>query len=79
MSDRRTAVDNPDHYGGADNPYEVIKVLDVWLSPDEMRGFLKGNIIKYLARAGKKGAASDDAGKAAWYARYLDEFDRRQT
>lgn len=23
-------VDHPDHYGGADNPYETIKVIEAW-------------------------------------------------
>jgi hypothetical protein len=24
------AVDHPDHYGGADSPYEAIKVVEAW-------------------------------------------------
>lgn len=66
-------VDHPAHYGGADNPYEVIKVLEAWLTPEEFVGFLKGNVIKYQARARLKGGAEDCA-KAAWYANYLDRF-----
>lgn len=62
----KEAVNHPAHYGGADNPYEVIKVLRAWLEPAEYRGFLKGNVIKYLARAHKKGGAEDYA-KAKWY------------
>jgi hypothetical protein len=76
MSD---AVNNPDHYGGADNPYEVIKVLKAWLSPDEFRGFCKGNIHKYLARANLKGSSDQDAAKASWYARCLDDFNKDQS
>jgi hypothetical protein len=73
------AVNHPSHYGGEDNPYEVIKVLEAWLTQDEFRGFLKGNIHKYLARAGKKSKASahQDAAKAAWYSKYLDEYNNR--
>ncbi len=70
------AVNHPLHYGGKGNPYEVIEVLKRWLTPDEFRGFCKGNIHKYLART--KGAADEDAGKAAAYARILDEFNRDQ-
>lgn len=70
-----SAVDHPAHYGGADNPYEVIKVLEAWLTPEELKGFLKGNVIKYLARAGKKGSAKEDEAKAAWYAKYLAELE----
>ncbi len=41
----------PTHYGGASNPYEVFNVLEAWnLDKD----FYLGNVIKYIARAGKK-------------------------
>lgn len=63
MSDQ---VNHPAHYGG-DTAYETIKVLKAWLSPEEYAGFLRGNVIKYLSRAGKKAAASQDYEKAAWY------------
>ena len=69
-------VDHPKHYGGADNPYEVIKVLEAWLTREQMVGFLKGNIHKYLARADLKGKR-EDTQKAAWYVRYLAEFEDR--
>lgn len=60
------AVNHPAHYGG-DTPYEVIKVLQHWLTPEEYLGFVKGNTLKYLARQGKKGAPVHDAEKADWY------------
>jgi len=72
------AVNHPDHYGGADNPYEVIKVLEAWLTPEEFRGALKFNIHKYLARAKKKGG-SEDIAKAQWYLNYYADYERRQT
>jgi hypothetical protein len=43
------AVNHPSHYGGADNPYEAIKVIEAW-----SLGFCLGNAIKYISRAGKK-------------------------
>lgn len=70
------AVFHPAHYGGADNPYEVIKVMEAWLTPEEFRGALKFNIHKYLARATKKGRGQDYA-KAAWYSNYLGEYESR--
>jgi hypothetical protein len=70
----KEAVNHPDHYGGKDNPYEVIKVLEAWLSRDEMIGFLKGNSIKYHARASRKGKREEDSAKAAWYDNYLVEY-----
>lgn len=69
-------VDHPAHYGGADNPHEVIKVLESWLSRDEFIGFCKGNVIKYQARASKK-AGTQDYAKSAWYAAYLDDYLKR--
>ena len=78
MSARREKVDHPAHYGGADNPYEVIKVLRAWLTPEEYAGFLKGNVIKYNARARLKGGPEDYA-KAKWYQDELVRFEREQT
>lgn len=73
----REIVNHPQHYGG-DTVYEVIKVLEAWLSPAEFVGFLKGNIIKYTARAAKKGNAGVDADKAAWYGAYLADYLKRK-
>lgn len=70
-------VNHPKHYGGEDNPYEVIKVLEAWLSPDEFEGFLKGNILKYLARSKLKGQ-EEDVKKAAWYNEYYVSFLKRR-
>ena len=55
-------VNHPDHYGGGDNPYEVIKVIEAW-----GLGFHLGNAIKYIGRAGKKGNEIQDLEKAIWY------------
>lgn len=56
------AVNHPAHYGGADNPYEAIKVIEAW-----GLGFCLGNTVKYIARAGKKDALVQDLKKARWY------------
>lgn len=70
------AVDHPKHYGGADDPFEVIKVLEAWLTREEFVGAMKFNVHKYLARARKKNGAEDYA-KAAWYSSRLDDYLRR--
>ena len=59
-----SAVEHPAHYGGADNPYEAIKVIEAW-SLD----FCLGNAVKYISRAGKKDPAKEreDLEKARWY------------
>lgn len=55
-------VNHPAHYGGANNPYEAIKVIEAW-----GLGFCLGNTVKYIARAGKKHDIIDDLKKAQWY------------
>lgn len=64
-------VDHPPHYGGRDDHYEVIKVLEAWMTPEEVAGFCLGNTIKYVGRAGKKGDRMEDLKKARWY---LDRY-----
>lgn len=63
----KETVDHPAHYGGANNPYEVIKVIYAWGLD---KSFNLGNAIKYIARHEQKGAALEDLKKARWY---LDE------
>jgi len=57
-------VNHPKHYGGADNPYEAIKVIEAW-----DLGFCLGNTVKYISRAGKKETDKtvQDLEKAKWY------------
>ncbi len=61
-SDKTEQIDHPAHYGGADNPYEAIKVIEAW-----KLGFHLGNTVKYIARAGRKGNLLEDLKKARWY------------
>ena len=71
-------VNHPAHYGGADDPYEVIKILEARSSPERYEGFLEGNVHKYLFRAGKKGSKVEDYGKAKWYMDRLYEYAKRE-
>jgi hypothetical protein len=41
----------PEYYGGKDTTYEVFSVLEAWKLDKD---FYLGNVLKYLARAGKK-------------------------
>jgi Protein of unknwon function (DUF3310) len=72
---KKEAVNHPEHYGGKDNPYEVIKVIRAWdLS------FSLGNVVKYVARAGKKDPTRrlEDLHKAMWYLQeeITNEYER---
>lgn len=59
-----TVVENPPHYGGIDNPYETIKVIEAW-----KLNYNLGNAVKYISRAGKKDPDKykEDIQKAIWY------------
>ena len=58
------AVKHPAHYGGADDPYEAIKVIEAW-----DLNFNLGSVLKYVRRAGKKDASKEleDLRKARFY------------
>lgn len=55
-------VNHPGHYGGEEDPFETIKVIEAW-----KLGFCLGNCLKYIRRAGKKDRILVDLKKAAWY------------
>lgn len=61
IEDRKT---RPAHYGGEENPFEAIKIIEYY-----NLNFSVGNCIKYSLRAGKKDTESalDDMRKVAWY------------
>jgi hypothetical protein len=60
-----------DHYTTMNmSPWQVMELV---LTPEEFIGFLKGNVIKYSMRAGRKAGTDDDA-KARHYAQKLAEF-----
>ena len=80
---REEKITNPNVYTTADDvqvggnhykdmPVQPWDVMEAVLSHDEFVGFLKGNIIKYSLRAGRKDG-SDDAGKAKHYLQKLRE------
>lgn len=62
-------VNQPDHYtvGGV----EAIGIIKAKLTPEEYRGYLKGNMLKYLMRANYKGDHDNDCAKTNWYGEEL--------
>ena len=67
-------VDHPNHYGGKENKYEAIKVIESW----EL-GFHLGNVLKYINRAGKKSDMLEDLEKAQWYlSRHIENIKGKQ-
>lgn len=75
-------VNHPSYYGGAGNPYEVIKVIEAWGLDNN---FDLATVIKYLARQGKKpqNPAIQDLEKAEWYLTHeiekVKEKQRKET
>lgn len=69
-------VNSPVHYTSA--PIECIDAIRAALGFDEFRGFLRGNVIKYLWRYEMKGGV-EDLRKAKWYLERLirEESDER--
>ena len=57
-------VNHPPHYGGK---VETIDYLEDKLTHEEFVGYLKGNVLKYMSRLGKKDKPVQDAKKAKWY------------
>ena len=64
LKNKMEMVNHPNHYGGENNTYEAIKVIEAW-----DLDFCLGNAVKYISRAGKKDASKEleDLNKAVWY------------
>ena len=65
-------INHPAHY--TSGKIETIDYIADKLTPEEYRGFLKGNVIKYLSRERLKGGV-EDLKKARWYLDRLIAFD----
>lgn len=66
------AVDHPQHY----NAVPGVECIDV----AKHFGFVLGNAIKYIWRAGHKGKALEDLRKARWYLDYaIKELEETST
>ena len=59
------------HY--ASKTVQAWDAMEAWMSPEQFVGFLRGNAIKYLARADAKGGV-EDIKKAQHYIDKLVEF-----
>lgn len=69
MSD---AVTHPSHYTAGS--VEYIEAIEAALTPEQFKGYLRGNILKYLWRYPYKGK-SEDLEKAHWYLHQLIEAE----
>jgi len=65
-------VNHPPHY--ADGGIECIEAIEAQLTAEEYRGYLKGNIAKYVWREKHKGG-TESLKKAQWYLSRLIELE----
>jgi predicted O-methyltransferase YrrM len=75
MEENNEQVNHPNHYGGSENDYEAIKVIDAW-----DLGFSLGNTVKYISRAGKKNKEKEleDLKKGLWYLQHhIDTLENK--
>ena len=66
-------VDNPEHYKLEGLNVEALDVIRSVLNDEEYVGYLRGNILKYQLRAGKKDHKDQDLAKANFYSKELDK------
>lgn len=66
-ADKNDNINHPSHY--ADKQIEVIDYIKDTLTPEQYQGYLLGNALKYISRAGKKDPAkyTEDLRKCVWY------------
>lgn len=60
----RDEVESPKHYNAGS--VECIEAIRAALTPEEFRGFCKGNVLKYTWREKHKGQ-NQSLEKAIWY------------
>ena len=63
--DHHVNVNSPAHYKYGKK--ETIDVIRDCMTDDEYHGYLKGNVLKYVARYKFKGEPLQDLEKAQWY------------
>ena len=69
-------IKNPSHYKiklKGERDIEVVEIIEAVLTEEEFKGFVKGNAIKYILRAGKKGKEHQDLMKAREVLGWLGE------
>jgi hypothetical protein len=59
-------VNSPKHYADTCGGIECIEAIEASMSIEEFKGFLKGNVQKYVWRYAQKNG-SEDLKKAKWY------------
>lgn len=69
-------VNNPSHY--ASGAVECIDAIEASMTAEAFKGYLKGNVMKYMWRYEKKINPVQDLEKAQWYQKKLIEVEKKQ-
>lgn len=72
---QKNPVSNPVRYTSGD--IECIDAIRASMTPEAFKGFLKGNVIKYLWRYQMKGKPIEDLQKAEWYLSRLEKEESK--
>lgn len=73
---KKDMVNSPPHYAG--QGVECIDYIKQQLTAEQFRGYLLGNVTKYIHRHNYKNGL-EDLKKAQWYlGRYIDEYQGDQ-
>lgn len=72
-SESDSIVHSPTHY--TQGEIETIDYIKDTLTPEEFKGYIKGNVIKYISRELLKGKEVD-LQKAEWYLHYLNTGEK---
>ena len=67
------SVSSPTHY--TQGNIETIDFIKEKLTEEEFRGYIKGNVLKYISRESLKNG-DDDLQKAEWYLHYLNTGEK---
>ena len=82
LTPRHIALKGADSYQVGGDHYKELAVqpwaaMESWMSEAEFEGFLRGNAIKYLARAGRKDDDLQDLKKALHYLEKLESVKEK--
>jgi hypothetical protein len=71
-------VNKPAHYNNG--KVECIEAIDASMTDVEFRGYLKGNVLKYVWRYLYKGKPLEDLKKARWYLdRLIESYEQHDS
>jgi hypothetical protein len=66
---------NPSHYN--QESIEAIDAIESSMTPEQFKGYLKGNILKYCWRFEQKGGV-EDLKKAQWYLnKMIEQYEQK--